>query len=305
MRDEISRACVTCVTCVKGASRHSLFFVLSKGSLKSRLFRKSVDGRPSTWYDVSMQTEQIIPAVEPVKVPPLRRIQKQLVADDVEFQLREAILSGALAPGATLAEAALASQLGVSRASIRQAKFRLASDGLLEFNERGTAVIRKLTEADAVEIIEFREILELAASTLACSRMTNEAVNAMQENIRLTAQEQNLLKLTHLDIAFHEEIIRAAGNSRLMSAWCGLRPQLELWLAGMHRNHSAVTDQTREETVRGHRALLAALQAGDPEVMEQLVREHVTGFRAFFSAGQAAQTVAERKSDEMSKGEEL
>ncbi len=232
-----------------------------------------------------MKTEQIIPT-EPVKTAPAwRKIEKQLVADDVENQLREAILSGVLAPGARLAEAALARQLGVSRASIRQAKFSLAADGLLEFNDRGTALIRKLTEADAAEIIEFREVLELAASRLACTRLKDEAVSAMRENIRLTEQEQNLLELTHLDIAFHEEIIRAAGNSRLMSAWRVLRPQLELWLAGMHRNHSAVTAKTREETVRGHRLLLDALQAGDPDAMEKLMREHVTGFQVYFTAG--------------------
>lgn len=239
-----------------------------------------------------METEQIIPAQQLKTVSPLRKIQKQLVSEDVENQLREAILSGALSPGARLAEASLASQLGVSRASIRQAKFRLASDGLLEFNERGTAVIRKLTEADAVEIIEFREVLELAASKLACSRLTEPAIFAMEENIRLTEQEHNLLTLTHLDIAFHEEIIRAAGNSRLMSAWCALRPQLELWLAGMHRNHSAVTAQTCEETVRGHRLLLETLQSGDPEKMEHLMREHVTGFKAYFTTGHAAQSEA-------------
>lgn len=234
--------------------------------------------------------------------PPLRKIRKQLVVEDVENQLREAILSGALAAGAKLAEAALASQLGVSRASIRQAKFRLASDGLLEFDERGTALIRNLTEADTLEIIEFREVLELAASRLACLRLTEEAVEVMRENIRLTSQAKNLLNLTHLDISFHEEIIRAADNSRLMSAWCGLRPQLELWLAGMHRNHHAVTEQTCKETLYGHRLLLDALQAGDPERMEQLMREHVTGFAAFFSAGQ---TVAVQKCEELVKGAEL
>ncbi len=248
-----------------------------------------------------MEIEQITPTSKPKTVPPLRKIQKQLVTDDIENQLREAILSGALPPGATLAEAALASQLGVSRASIRQAKFRLAGDGLLDFNDRGTAVIRKLTEADVLEIIEFREVLELAASKLACSRLADRSIAAMEENIRMSEQERNLLKLTHLDIAFHEEIIRAAGNSRLMSAWCALRPQLELWLAGMHRNHSAVTAQTCEETVRGHRVLLAALQAGNSEKMEQLMRQHVTGFRTYFSTGDA---IASGRNEKGIKGEE-
>jgi len=214
---------------------------------------------------------------------PLRKIQKQLISEDVERQLREAILSGALAPGESLAEAYLGEQLGVSRASVRQAKFQLASEGLLEFDDRGTAIVRKLTLADAHEILEFRQALELAAVRLACARLTDDAVTAIEDNIRQTEQERDLLKLTHLDIAFHEEIIRAACNSRLMSAWHTLRPQLELWLAGMHRLHSAVTSQTCEVTVDGHRALLAALQSGDPDHAEQTMRQHTNGQQSYFS----------------------
>ncbi len=238
-----------------------------------------VDGRPSTNYVKSMKAN--ISSTENTKFS-LRKVQKQLVTDDVEGQLREAILSGALVPGDSLAEAHVAAQLGVSRASVRQAKFRLASDGLLEFNDRGTAIIRKLTVADAREIIEFRRVLEVAATTLACSRLTDEAVAAMEVNIRRTEQERDLLKLTHLDIAFHEEIIRAACNSRLMSAWQTLRPQLELWLAGMHRKHSAVTAQTSVETTKNHRDLLAAMKSGDSLKAEQLMLQHVTGFQEYF-----------------------
>lgn len=214
---------------------------------------------------------------------PLRKIQKQLISDDVEKQLREAILSGALAPGAALAEAQVATQLGVSRASVRKAKFQLAGEGLLDFDDRGTAIVRKLTLADAHEILEFRQALELAAVRLACMRLTEEAVAAIEENIRQTELERDLLKLTHLDIAFHEEIIRAACNSRLMAAWHTLRPQLELWLAGMHRRHSAITAQTCEVTTNGHRLLLAALQSGDPDHAEQVMRQHTSGLQAYYS----------------------
>ncbi len=220
---------------------------------------------------------------------PLRKIQKQLISDDVEKQLREAILSGALAPGAALAEAQVATQLGVSRASVRKAKFQLAGEGLLDFDDRGTAIVRKLTLADAHEILEFRQALELAAVRLACLRLTEEAVAAIEENIRQTELERDLLKLTHLDIAFHEEIIRAACNSRLMAAWHTLRPQLELWLAGMHRRHSAITAQTCEVTTNGHRLLLAALQSGDPDHAEQVMRQHTSGLQAYYSLDSEAE----------------
>ncbi|QDT30213.1 putative HTH-type transcriptional regulator YdfH [Gimesia panareensis] len=210
---------------------------------------------------------------------PFRKIQKQSVTEDVESQLRDAILTGVLAPGESLAEARLGAQLGVSRASIRQAKFQLMNEGLLEFDERGTATVRRLTLSDAHEIVEFRQVLELAAIRLACSRLTNDTLIALEENIRQTEQESNLLKLTFLDIAFHEAIMRASGNSRLVDAWRGLRPQLELWLAGVHRRHSDVTARTCEETVASHKLLISALKTGDPDVAEKAMSEHTSSLQ--------------------------
>tara|TARA_R110002095_G_scaffold152319_5_gene132448 strand:- start:2391 stop:3101 length:711 start_codon:yes stop_codon:yes gene_type:complete len=210
---------------------------------------------------------------------PFRKIQKQSVTDDVESQLRAAILSGALAPGESLAEARLGAQLGVSRASIRQAKFQLMNEGLLEFDDRGTATVRSLTLSDAHEIVEFRQVLELAAIRLACTRLTNDTIATLEENIRQTERESNLLKLTFLDIAFHEAIIHASGNSRLVAAWRVLRPQLELWLAGVHRRHSDVTARTGEETVAGHQLLLSALKTGDPDVAGNAMSEHTSSLQ--------------------------
>lgn len=221
----------------------------------------------------------IKPVLKPKTKVPFRKIQKQSVTDDVESQLRDAILSGALAPGESLAEARLGAQLGVSRASIRQAKFQLMNEGLLEFDDRGTATVRSLTLSDAHEIVEFRQVLELAAIRLACTRLTDDTIAALEDNIRQTEQESNLLKLTFLDIAFHEAIIHASGNSRLVAAWRVLRPQLELWLAGVHRRHSDVTARTGEETVASHKLLLTALKSGDPEVAGNAMSEHTSSLQ--------------------------
>ena len=50
-----------------------------------------------------------------------------------------------MAPGESLAEARLGAQLGVSRASIRQAKFQLMNEGLLEFDDRAANFVRDTT----------------------------------------------------------------------------------------------------------------------------------------------------------------
>lgn len=213
-----------------------------------------------------------------------RKVQKLSVTDDVESQLRQAILAGTIPPGEPLAEAQLASQMGVSRASIRQAKFQLAQEGLLDFDSRGTASVRILTDEDVREIVEFREVLDVAAVRFACQRLNESTIQRLQQLIDLVEQEPELSQVTALDLDFHEEIILAAQNSRLLASWKLLRPQLELWLSGMHRLHDRLLTMTQAETAKSHRRLLRALQARDLQLCEQLAREHAGSLRSTFLA---------------------
>ncbi len=238
---------------------------------------KIFDGRPSTAYSTVMETTC---PKRTVSAASLRKVQKQSVSDDVETQLRGAILSGAIAAGETLAEAQLAAQLGVSRASVRQAKFQLSQEGLLEFDSRGTARVRTLTEQDVREIVEFREVLDVAAVRLATTRITPQQIAKLESLIDQIQREPDLLQLTMLDIAFHDQILQAAANSRLLAAWQLLRPQLQLWLAGMHRLHNLVVADTQDETARSHQQLLEAIQSGDCDLCEQLARSHANGLRS-------------------------
>jgi len=244
-----------------------------------------VDGRPSTAYRAGMSKLQV---QRPRRGIAFRRVAKQTVTDDVESQLRDAILDGRLQPGESLAEAQLATQFGVSRASVRQAKFQLAQEGLLEFDSRGTAIVRTLTPADVQEIVEFREVLDSAAIRLACSRLSKSSVAKLNRCIEQIEAAPNLLQLTLLDIAFHEEIVRAARNSRLLAAWQLLRPQLVFWLASMQRLHASVVSQTHLETAESHRELVSALQSGNADRCEQLARCHANGLKKLFDRLNAA-----------------
>lgn len=226
--------------------------------------------------------------INPPSRAAFRKVEKQTVTDDVESQLRDAILDGRLKPGESLAEAQLATQFGVSRASIRQAKFQLAQEGLLEFDSRGTAVVRVLTQADVREIVEFREVLDAAAIRLACSRLSEQAVAKLTRCIEQIEAAPQLSQLTMLDIDFHEEIIRSADNSRLFAAWQLLRPQLQFWLASMQRTHASVITGTQSETARSHRELLKALKSGNADRCEQLARRHARGLKKLFDRLNAA-----------------
>ena len=64
---------------------------------------------------------------------------------------------------------ALAQQLGVSRAPVREAMMQLEREGLLTFDKRGAAFVKEFTADDLEEIYSLRLTLETMAARLACA----------------------------------------------------------------------------------------------------------------------------------------
>src|ERR1700727_2221035 len=105
------------------------------------------------------------------------------LAESRTVRWREEIPSGALPPGAALAESPTAERLGVSRVPVREALLVLDQEGLITFGPRGRARVRTLSPGDHVEIYHARLPLEKAAARLAAERRTEEDLAAMRANI--------------------------------------------------------------------------------------------------------------------------
>jgi DNA-binding GntR family transcriptional regulator len=192
--------------------------------------------------------------------------------------LRRRIIDGQSEPGSLLAEVAVARELGVSRVPVREALFALERDGLVEFSETGRAYVKELSPHDFEELYVLRLALEPAAARLAAPAL-REDLSALEKNIVTTSKASSLIKVTHLDLDFHELILEASGNARLLKLWRSLRGELELWLGRLHRSKQIQTRGTREETVSSHRDLLECFRSESPAVCERKRREHILSWR--------------------------
>lgn len=192
--------------------------------------------------------------------------------------LRRGIIAGESKPGSLLAEVAVARELGVSRVPVREALFTLEREGLVEFSKTGRAYVKELTPHDFEELYVLRLALEPAAARLAAPALREDA-SALEKNIAATTKASSLIKVTHLDLDFHEIILEACGNARLLKLWRSLRSELELWLGRLHRSKQIQTRGTREETVSTHRELVECFRTQSPDVCERKVREHILGWR--------------------------
>jgi DNA-binding GntR family transcriptional regulator len=192
--------------------------------------------------------------------------------------LRSRIIGGEFEPGVLLAESAVARELGVSRVPVREALFALERDGLVEFSDTGRAYVKKLSPRDFEELYVLRLALEPVAARLAAPSLREDA-SALEKNIAAAGRAPSLIKVTQLDLDFHEIILEACGNARLLKLWRSLRSELELWLGRLHRSKQVQTRGTREETVTSHLGLLHCFRSGSPALCERKMREHILSWR--------------------------
>lgn len=192
--------------------------------------------------------------------------------------LRKRIIDGKLDPGVLIAESAAAQELGVSRVPVREALFALEKDGLVEFSPTGRAYVKRLSPHDFEELYTLRLALEPLGAGLAAPRL-NANQSALERNIRATRRAKTIQDVTHLDLDFHELILEASGNSRLLKLWSSLRGELELWLGQLHRRHEANRLDTRNGTAAAHEEILLGFKSDSPEGCRQLMRRHIQAWR--------------------------
>lgn len=189
-------------------------------------------------------------------------------------RLRRAILDGELPGGTALPEAATAERLGVSRVPVREALAELERQGLVVFAPTGRASVRRFEREDFLEILTLRAALQTLAARHAAEQATAEDFRRLEGILVRTADTLDLTELSALDTAFHDAIVGAARHSRLSRSWADLRPQMELWLARLHRKRESLRRDVRDATVRAHRHFLKVLSRRRPDEAARLMEEH-------------------------------
>lgn len=193
---------------------------------------------------------------------------------EVAERLRQAILSGELAPGQPLAEAAMAARLNVSRVPVREALVELEREGLVLFDHRGRACVRTFTDEDFAEIISLRTTLQVMSAKLAAVKCTAEDLERLEKIVKRADKTHDATEFSRLDIAFHDEIVRIARHQRLLQCWSNLRAQMELWIARAHRDRARVKPDLHEETARSHRDIIETLRSRCPDQAAKRLAKH-------------------------------
>lgn len=213
----------------------------------------------------------------------------QTLTGAVQQEIERRILTGEIAAGARLSEVALATSLGVSRGPIREALRGLAEAGLVDSIANRGVVVRKIGLEEALDLYDLRAVIfGFACETLA-RRRTAAQLAGLEQALRemaaaLGAGETE--RYYQLNIAFHAHILALSGNRRARATYESVVKEMHLF---RRRGLSRVGNI--EASLAEHRAIVAAIGAGDPEAAFRAGRTHVRHGRERFvgSLGQEAE----------------
>lgn len=209
---------------------------------------------------------------EPSDLQPLDVLN---LRDHIEERVRNAILNGTFKPGGRLIETAIADQLAVSRAPVREALSALEREGIVEHAPRRGYSVIDFTDKDIEEIYSLRLLLELGALPRVIDRTTEQDLAEMQLLLDALDEEARRKsdpgKIITLDLLFHESICRTADHSRLYLAWSNMHMQTRLLIGLTSKTHYDQPGQPKEF----HQRILDAIRDKDLKRAEVSLTEHI------------------------------
>jgi DNA-binding GntR family transcriptional regulator len=209
-------------------------------------------------------------------------------------RVRGLILSGELAPGAVLPQAALARTIGISTTPLREALRRLKQEGLVELDAHKDARVRPLDATEARDLLELRRNLDPLAASLAAQRRTEAdlaEVRAALDGLEALSTRPSLAQLESHH-RFHAAIHRASHNALLVDALDGLWVKTDRYRR--HGLEAGRSDAERDARAVEHRALFQAVRDGEADTAAALMRRHVETSLGARSADQLADPDANR-----------
>ena len=188
--------------------------------------------------------------------------------------IKQAIINGDLSPGDHLREAIIASQMGISRGPIREA-FRLLDQEGLTYSHpyRGTVVL-DISAKETEEIyVPVRRIIEEFVAQNAHGLLSEEDYEALEvivAEMDKASREDNIERLTDLDIRFHTYLVEHASNPTVCSLWNNIISRIHARLLYQGIKHIKLDVVTYE-----HREYLSYIPDNNVEMIRKHLAAHI------------------------------
>jgi DNA-binding GntR family transcriptional regulator len=191
--------------------------------------------------------------------------------------IRERITTLELEPGSVINEQDLAEELEMGLAPVREALKLLAHDNLVVITPRHGLYVADVNVPDLEQLSELRLSLEGLSARLAAQRATEDDIVILealrQEQASTPAEDRR--RLFDIDHKFHQAVARAAHNKYMadsLERLFGLSQRL--WYLALPKLGFL------PGSVEQHLDLVQAIENGDGDEAERIMRAHVGEFYA-------------------------
>jgi DNA-binding GntR family transcriptional regulator len=210
----------------------------------------------------------------PVTAEPLSNLDRSTLRERALEALRSAITSGQYRPGDHLGEVELATNLGISRGTVREALRHLQQEGLVTASNRNMLRVSTISPRDVRELFRVRAALEgLAISEIIASPQRKKAVRTLREALSRLADSDDAGDFTtrlEADLGFHLRLCELSGNAVLVEAWRYLEGRIRVTIM----NCESVDTPSMMARTR-HAPIVDAIERGDVEAARSVIEHHM------------------------------
>jgi GntR family transcriptional regulator, transcriptional repressor for pyruvate dehydrogenase complex len=216
----------------------------------------------------------------------IRPIKKANISEQVFEQLKQQMLLGEWKQGDKIpSENELAALFGVSRVTVRQALQKLTVLGLIETKLGEGSFVKEvkpgmymnnlipmayLGSKSLLDILEFRQAIEVKTAELATKRATDEDIKELEKIFeRMIKHKDNGKRFSEADLDFHLKLAEMTKNSLIIETHNIIKEILSVAM-------QSIVDQLGN--VRGlhyHKMLLEAIKEHDYQKTKKIMAQHV------------------------------
>ncbi|MFP5466376.1 MAG: GntR family transcriptional regulator [Gammaproteobacteria bacterium] len=190
--------------------------------------------------------------------------------EEVAELLRQRIFRRELEPGSWIDELKIAEELGISRTPLREALKVLAAEGLVTMKVRRGAYVTEVSDKDLADVYHLLSLLESDAAGVVARKASTaqlEELKSLHEELEAALNDRD--RFFAINEKFHMRLLEMANNRWRQQMVADLHKVMKL-----NRHNSLLKTGRIDESLKEHRAIMAALLAHQGDQAVRRMQEH-------------------------------